>query len=530
MLKDLPPLFKVNNHYSFESIKSILEKNTSLKGHESKVIFLALHKLLINGIKLEDKNKNIGTIVFRNKMYIFIPDRLRNKFFTYNNLSNSRNNKYNKIAFNNINFAKSKKNNTTNNTIFSWAPIQSERSKTEIDADIESSRQKLDLTFKHQINLDDRLTTQEFLERKIKEFFEKNKNKYNSINVRQLEEINKYIYGNIGYNIDYMPSEQKEDIIKCLIKLKVKGEKMDDKNAEKMMKSCKNIIKYGDVYHNVPNPTDKKNEEIFGYKIAKNGKLEYYKFNYKTYLFHPVLQDEKKLIEKSRNKIINEYNKGIAKVSGYLWEKLGQRKIEFKIRDKATETKSKKKTSKLGNKSNHKLTEVKTGKICNNDGMKKPNVIKFIQGANVLYQEINNINIFQSSEKEFKKTAFGISDITSIINVESDLDKIKKGYEIKIKIRKKDSNSDSNSDEIRYFKENKKKLEEVELTEEQVKKVKLIQPDINYKNTNKNDTPGKVFLCLETETYFRFLDLIDTQNRHFYNVEEAIEYKLNEKK
>ena len=44
--------------------------------------------------------------------------------------------------------------------------------------------------------------------------------------------------------------------------------------------------------------------------------------------------------------------------------------MEFKIRDKSTE--------KRDSSGKIKGTQVKTGSICNNDGMKKPTVIKFI--------------------------------------------------------------------------------------------------------------------------------------------------------
>ena len=48
-------------------------------------------------------------------------------------------------------------------------------------------------------------------------------------------------------------------------------------------------------------------------------------------------------------------------------------------------------------------------------------------------------------------------------------------------------------------------------------------------NTYKKNVPGKEFLCYELELYFRYLDIIDENNRYFYNSEETLEYKLNEK-
>ena len=59
---------------------------------------------------------------------------------------------------------------------------------------------------------------------------------------------------------------------------------------------------------------------------------------------------------------------------GFVELKLPQNQMVFKIRDKSTEKPDK--GGKL------KGTQVKTGSICNNDGMKKQKVIKFI--ANLL--------------------------------------------------------------------------------------------------------------------------------------------------
>ena len=56
-----------------------------------------------------------------------------------------------------------------------------------------------------------------------------------------------------------------------------------------------------------------------------------------------------------------------------------------------------------------------------------------------------------------------------------------------------------------------------------------LQKNNNYKDTEKTNIPGKGFLCYELELYFRYLDIIDENNRYLYNPEETIEYKLNEK-
>ena len=93
----MKPIFNSDYYFTYEEIKKILEENTSLEDPQSKVIFSALHKLVTNDIKLQDKNKNQGTLMFRNKLYIFVPDKLKNKIFTYNNIKQPTTNKLNKL-------------------------------------------------------------------------------------------------------------------------------------------------------------------------------------------------------------------------------------------------------------------------------------------------------------------------------------------------------------------------------------------------------------------------------------------------
>ena len=65
----------------------------------------------------------------------------------------------------------------------------------------------------------------------------------------------------------------------------------------------------------------------------------------------------------------NNESRPPADLCGYLEYKLPQNEIVFKIRDKGTE-------------SGKKGTQIKTGSICNNDGMRKNKVVSFIQTIN----------------------------------------------------------------------------------------------------------------------------------------------------
>ena len=171
---------------------------------------------------------------------------------------------------------------------------------------------------------------------------------------------------------------------------------------------------------------------LFGYKIIENGKLVYYKIQGNSFL--KTSFEETKSIEKSTLKKVEENNdiRPSALLCGYLEHKMPSNDIHFKIRDKQFEGK--------------KGTQIKTGSVCNNDGMRKNKVVTYIQRINEILSKIE---------------------------------------------------SETN--------------------------------DNNYKDAEKKNIPGKEFLCYELELYFRYLDIIDENNRYFYNSEETLEYKLNEK-
>ena len=105
-------------------------------------------------------------------------------------------------------------------------------------------------------------------------------------------------------------------------------------------------------------------ENIWGYKIINKKKLEYYKFDNENNTFNKATDLEIKQIQKSfKKKNIN--NPKSANIIGYYEVKLPQNTIVFKIRDKTLEGK--------------KGSQIKTGSICDNDGMKKTKVINFIE-------------------------------------------------------------------------------------------------------------------------------------------------------
>jgi hypothetical protein len=265
-----------------------------------------------------------------------------------------------------------------------------------------------------------------------------NENKKTDISKELQNKINTKIYSN-GPIIDYVDPSNKEMYIRHLIDNKSKKSLNDDETQ--ILNNCYNILRFkDDVYYK--DPSYKGDNSLFGYKIISGDIIKYYK--YESSSFSDVTSQETKSIEKSTKKKILEYNsiRPAANLCGYLKYKPSKKEILFKIRDKYTQ-------------SGKKGTQVKTGSVCNNDGMHKNTIIKFIQNINIELQKTEDKNNSKKLKKEY------------------------------------------NSDK--------------------------------YKKTKKKDIPGKEFLCIELEYYLRYLDIIDKDHRYFYNSEETIEYKLNEK-
>ena len=193
------------------------------------------------------------------------------------------------------------------------------------------------------------------------------------------------------YWVDHLDPNRKKILCEMLILKNYRGILTPDENV--LFKSIYNIMTFNDVYYkDISFKGDKK--KLWGYKLATFEKrLEYIRFDEETQSFIPSNDEERKSIMKSflkretdkgpGGKLINSEFFDANNLIGFIELKLPQKEMEFKIRDKSTENKDK--SGKL------KGTQVKTGSICNNDGMKKPTVIKFI----------NNLLGLQDSSKAY---------------------------------------------------------------------------------------------------------------------------------
>lgn len=425
------PIFKEKYYYN---LNDILKKISM----EKIVVFLALHKIITEHITLFDRNNDNSNLIFSNGKYILIPFNKKNKLITYNTLKSKRNNRVNRLNISNkrvIDYISNMKDNIyvpSKNTAKVNTPttpsVKPKRKFTKVSSITMANNNSNTISAVMQ------KTVNEIMQKiissdKLNDFTQKIKgDKRQSIVLEKLEEMNEKIFEN-GNIIDYLKPNAKEILIKYLIK---KNNINSLTPSERLLfDNCYNILySKNDVYYK--DPSFKGKNELFGYKIIENGKLAYYKIQGNNFVKTSI--EETKAIEKSTLKKVEENNdiKPAGLLCGYLEHKMPANEILFKIRDKQSEGK--------------KGTQIKTGSVCNNDGMRKNKVVTYIQRIN-----------------------------------------------------------------------------------EELAKVESFSKNNNYKDADKKGVPGKEFLCYELELYFRYLDIVDDNNRYFYNSEETLEYKLNEK-
>ena len=183
---------------------------------------------------------------------------------------------------------------------------------------------------------------------------------------------------------DYLDPNNKSVFCEILIKKFFKNRSSLTDYEKKMVigiDSLYNIMKYKDVYYkDVMFKGDL--EEIWGYKLATTSKtLNYYKYNKEMNAFKLASSEEVKNINKSFKKKQQESPINPYLLVGYIELKMPQKKMIFKIRDKRSE--------------GTKGTQIKTGSICNNDGMKKNTIIDYIrylffmQEYDFIYKDVN---------------------------------------------------------------------------------------------------------------------------------------------
>jgi hypothetical protein len=171
-----------------------------------------------------------------------------------------------------------------------------------------------------------------------------------------IEKLNKLL---LECDIDWMPSLEKEFLIRELLK---NDSLRSENNDIFSILSNTNLIYYNNVYYKDPKFKTESSNKLYGYKIVKNNKLIYYKFQDDE--FTKCNREETNQIKKSLRKKIIEEKINVMEKIGYLEEKMPEKKVILKIRD----TKGQ---GELG-------TQKRKGSVCGSDGMKKGFITKYL--------------------------------------------------------------------------------------------------------------------------------------------------------
>jgi hypothetical protein len=292
------------------------------------VLYLSLEKFIKNDDTLYDVDKRKGVLRRKGDILFFSPYKKRNQLMTLNNARISTRKKLKGMditGFNNT--IRTKKKNHINKTM------------VEIEAKLKAVT-----------DIKSNLIQMEY--------------KYNTAEKTQLSLLLTKYY-KIAF--DYLTNEYKEVLIKSAI---------TDKSVTYLDVVDANIIYTNRDY----NGSSIGEDTIWGYKIAHDGELNYYKLNAVGSAFTAASPVDIKQINKITNLRIETENIPNT-IIGYMEEKLPEKTIALKIRDKTQQ----------GSKGTH----IKTGSVCGNDGMKKGKIIDFIHTVldNDIYAKYNKSDI-----------------------------------------------------------------------------------------------------------------------------------------
>lgn len=382
-------LFSLNNHFSLEEIIKYVDTDLL-------VTLLGLNKLILSRDEVPDKYSRPCQLKYKNGLYVLVPINLEKTPFTSDDLRVVPYKRTKKMEINGdkiFDYLSGKASiSVDDNGKVKYRIMRPIKKKTVTKRKNTNNRSKKNNTEgtrspKRKTGGDHLLNSYETsFNQIIRDIIENSSPRYlenvlqtNSSKIIYDEESLKEIFREIPfYWTDHLDPNRK--MILCEVLILKNHRKIITLDEKALLDNLYNVMIFNDVYYK--DLSFKGNKKlIWGYKLATfEKKLEYMRFDQTTESFVPATIDERQAIQKSfikreedigRNEKHNhseffEPNNLI----GFIELKLPQKEMEFKIRDKSTEKKDK--SGKI------KGTQVKTGSICNNDGMKKPTVIKFI--------------------------------------------------------------------------------------------------------------------------------------------------------
>jgi hypothetical protein len=386
-------LFSMNNHFTLDEILQYVDMDLL-------VTLLGLNKLILSRDELPDKYGRVCQLKYKNGLYVLIPINLDKTPFTSDDLRvvpYKRTKKMDIIGSKILDYLSGKatislsdtgqikyrvtktmkkkpttKRNNTNNA--RSKKLSTNNAEHKVSPKTKTGGDHLLSSYETAFNQIIRDVMENSSLRYLEKVIETNSSKH-IFEEETLKDIFKVIP---FYWVDHLDPNRKKILCEVLILKNYRGILTADEKA--LMESIYNIIELGDVYYkDLSFKGDKK--KLWGYKLATFEKrLEYIRFDEETESFIPSSTEERQAIQKSfikretdkgaDGKLVNSEFFEANNLIGFIELKLPQKEMEFKIRDKSTE--------KMDKSGKIKGTQVKTGSICNNDGMKKPTVIKFI--------------------------------------------------------------------------------------------------------------------------------------------------------
>ena len=391
----IPSIFKQKNIFEIDEITNF----TNQLNYDTTIVYFAINSIILNQEEIMDKHMRPCNLTYKNGYYILVPVTLKHKSHTINNISypkktrkhraiNISNNTYlNELVEKPISFKVSKKS-----SINTKQPSKSIVSNKHNIIDMVGIMINTDLTVVPQLFRS--YNHRDFPESKkiytyienFKKIYEKFKvyqnvsvgskilyqldNKKNIIDSIPKDQRYKIIDIILNYEQDGISNQKKKQIIEYLIS---KGSENQTPLENLLYENMYNILRTKDnVYYR--DKTYQGNNDVWGYKIVDAKSIVYKKYDSVKKIFIPASKDEITAINKSF-KLNNYQRKNMAdptltpKISaanliGYMEYKTN--KTSFKIREVDVEKKLKK-------------TQIKTGSVCDNSGMKNHTIVKYIQ-------------------------------------------------------------------------------------------------------------------------------------------------------
>ena len=323
--KFIKKLFGKQFYYSLGDIKDLYIKNYSILDLD--MLYYSLNEMIERGEIFKDPYKRDSVLDRVGNRYIVKPVYIKSQYASINNLRfpHTKKRKYIDVsAYSNS--IKTKKKDITNET---------------------SRYQKV---------IDDLYNKKTKLIKGTKKFNEEKKGTLVNIMNRLNQDKNL----NIMYS--YLEPIKKEQLLNIIIKKQKDG--LLNSLEEQMLVFLDPHILYSNRDLGI---TSKKKSEIFGYKIAESETNVKYMV-YKEGDFIIADRPNKMLILKQIKGVIKKENPQ-HKTLVYLVNKKG--KIQIKIKEKNT---------------GKKLTQIKTGSICGNEGMKKDTIVEYINISKGAYK------------------------------------------------------------------------------------------------------------------------------------------------